>query len=207
LLSGLETNKDKLLSIILAGQPELAQVVDSPRFEQLAQRVRLRFHLGALSLSETKEYIRHRLRVAGAGEREIVADDAFPLIYEYTGGIPRLINSMCDMALLTAYVDERQVVDEDVIRASIDELGWVPFRDRPTQRARRAESTNQAVMATPPPTVMAAGMAAVQLPSDVGDKVNRLYEFMPKMSAGLMGKMRLIEERLRELSDDLRRRQ
>lgn len=207
LLSGLETNKDKLLSIILAGQPELAQVVDSPRFEQLAQRVRLRFHLGALSLSETKEYIRHRLRVAGAGEREIVADDAFPLIYEYTGGIPRLINSMCDMALLTAYVDERQVVDEDVIRASSDELGWVPFRDRPTQRARRAESTNQAVMATPPPTVMAAGMAAVQLPSDVGDKVNRLYEFMPKMSAGLMGKMRLIEERLRELSDDLRRRQ
>lgn len=206
LLSGLETNKDKLLSIILAGQPELAQVVDSPRFEQLAQRVRLRFHLGTLSLEETKEYIRHRLRIAGVSDREIVTDDAFPLIYEYTGGTPRLINSMCDMALLTAYVDDRQVVDEDVIRASVDELGWVPFQDRPTQRARRVDSTNQAVLPQPP-AVAAVGAGGVEIPNDIGEKVSRLYEFVPKMSAGLMGKMRLIEERLRDLAEDLRRRE
>lgn len=207
LLSGLETKKDKLVSIILAGQPELAQVVDSPRFEQLAQRVRLRFHLGALSLEETKEYIRHRLSVAGISERELFTEDAFPVIFEYTGGIPRLVNSMCDMALLTAYVDERQVVDEDVIRASVDELGWVAFRDRPTQRARRVASTNQAVLPTPP-AVAAAGttVAAVQFPDALTEKVDRMYEFMPKMSAGLMGKMRLIEERLRDLADGLRRR-
>lgn len=209
LLSGLETNKDKLVSIILSGQPELAQVVDSPRFEQLAQRVRLRFHLGALSFAETQDYIRHRLKVAGVVDREIFTEDAFPVIYEYTGGIPRLINSMCDMALLTAYVDDRQVVDEDVIRASVDELGWVPFQDRPTQRARRVDSTNQAVLPQTQPAVAAAAAAdadAMTMPADISDKVNRLYEFVPKMSAGLMGKMRLIEERLRDLADDLKRR-
>jgi putative secretion ATPase (PEP-CTERM system associated) len=207
LLSGLETEKEKLVSIILAGQPELAQVVDSPRFEQLAQRVRLRFHLGALSLEETKEYIRHRLSVAGITDRELFTEDAFPVIFEYTGGIPRLVNSMCDMALLTAYVDERQVVDEDVIRASVDELGWVAFQDRPTQRARQVASTNQAVLPTPP-AVAAAGtaVAAVQFSDALTEKVDRMYEFMPKMSAGLMGKMRLIEERLRDLADGLRRR-
>lgn len=203
LLSGLETNKDKLVSIILAGQPELAQVVDSPRFEQLAQRVRLRFHLGALSLEETRDYIRHRLGIAGATEREIVADDALPIIFEYTGGIPRLINSLCDMAMLTAYVDERQLVDEDVIQASLDELGWVPFRDRPTQRARREASTNQAL----PQAALAGGHVTTELSDAIGEKVERLYAFMPRMSAGLMGKMRLIEERLRDLSEDIRRRE
>lgn len=209
LLSGLETNKDKLVSIILAGQPELAQVVDSPRFEQLAQRVRLRFHLGALSLEETRDYIRHRLSVAGVADREIVADDAFPMIFEYTGGIPRLINSICDMAMLTAYVDDRQVVDEDVIQASVEELGWVPFRDRPTQRARREASTNQAlpVQAAALAAGRADGQAVLDLSDGISEKVERLYEFMPRMSAGLMGKMRLIEERLRDLAEDIRRRE
>lgn len=210
LLSGLETRKDKLVSIILAGQPELAQVVDSPRFEQLAQRVRLRFHLGALSLEETKEYIRHRLSVAGMTDRELFSEDAFAVIYEYTGGIPRLVNSMCDMALLTAYVDERQSIDEDVIRASVEELGWVAFRDRPTQRARQAASTNQALVTERPAAAVAAAGAAVAAgpwPDEISDKVERMYEFMPKMSAGLMGKMRLIEERLRDLAEDLRRRE
>src|SRR5690606_27863686 len=71
LLSGLETRKEKLLRIILAGQPELAQKLDSPRLEQLTQRVRLRFHLSALSKRETHEYIAHRLKVAGAKGRKI----------------------------------------------------------------------------------------------------------------------------------------
>lgn len=210
LLSGLETKKDKLLSIILTGQPELAQIVDSPRFEQLAQRVRLRFHLGALSPEETKEYIFHRLSVAGMREPEqLFGEDAFHIIYEYTGGIPRLINSMCDMALLTAFVDERRSIDEDVIRTAVEELGWVPFRDRPRQRARQADSTNQAVLTDQADAVAAAGatVAAGPWPDEISDKVERIYEFMPKMSAGLMGKMRLIEERLRELAEGLRRRE
>jgi general secretion pathway protein A len=203
LLSGLETNKDKLLSIILTGQPELAQVVDSPKFEQLAQRVRLRFHLGALPESEVRDYINHRMRVAG-NDSEVFKDDAFSLIYEYTGGIPRLINSLCDMALLTAYVEDEPAVDVSRIRASIEELGWVPFDQRPTQRAKLAESTNQHLEGLQPTL---AGVSAGQLPGDLGEKISRLHDFLPRMSSGIMSKMRLIEDRLNDIANDLKRRE
>jgi len=86
LLSGVETTKEKVLRIILAGQPELNDTLNSPRLEQLTQRVRLRFHLSTLSEAETRAYIEHRLEVAGAGDREIFAADTFPEIYRYAGG-------------------------------------------------------------------------------------------------------------------------
>jgi putative secretion ATPase (PEP-CTERM system associated) len=203
LLSGLETNKDKLVSIILTGQPELSQVVDSPKFEQLAQRVRLRFHLGALPESEVRDYITHRIKVAGS-ETEIFKDDAFPLIFEYTGGIPRLINSLCDMALLTAYVEDQPTVDASRIRASIEELGWVPFEERPTQRAKLAESTNQHLPSLQPAM---AGIGLGDVPGDLSEKISRLYDFLPRMSSGIMSKMRMIEDRLKDISDDLKRRE
>src|SRR5262245_44391036 len=92
LLSGLETQKEKLLRIILAGQPELSRKLDSPRLQQLTQRVRLRFHLGALSKRETREYIEHRLSVAGAKGRTIFEPTACDVVFRYTGGVPRLVN-------------------------------------------------------------------------------------------------------------------
>ena len=88
LLSGVETTKEKVLRIILAGQPELNPKLDSADLVQLKQRVRLRFHLSALSEEDTTEYVRHRLRVAGAGERTLFEPETFPVIYRYTGGIP-----------------------------------------------------------------------------------------------------------------------
>src|SRR5215213_2556973 len=90
MLSGVETTKDKVLRIILAGQPELNTKLDSPELVQLAQRVRLRFHLTALSQEDMKAYILHRLEVAGSGGRSIFADELFPLLYRYSGGVPRL---------------------------------------------------------------------------------------------------------------------
>ncbi len=90
LLSGLEMRKEKLLRIIIAGQPELSHKLDSPRLQQLTQRVRLRFHLGALSKRETHEYITHRLDVAGAKGRTIFEPAACDLVFRYTGGVPRL---------------------------------------------------------------------------------------------------------------------
>lgn len=201
LLSGLETNKDKLLSIILTGQPELAEIVDAPHMEQLSQRVRLRFHLTALSEQESRDYIRHRLEVAGIGDRQPFAEETLPLIYEYTGGVPRLINSLCDMALLSAYVDEQPTVTVEILRAAIEELGWVPFHERPTQTNR------QSVAVRPMTEVLATGAAEAQLTSEVWEKVNRLHDFIPRMSAGLMGKMRLIEEQLKDVSRELRRKQ
>jgi type II secretory pathway predicted ATPase ExeA len=130
LLSGIEAQKDKLLRIILAGQPELAQKLESPSLEQLRQRVRLMFHLSALSKRETKEYVEHRLQVAGAQGRQIIKEDAFDLIFRYTGGIPRLTNILCDTAMLCAFADETNLVTVELVKAAVDELQWVPYSER-----------------------------------------------------------------------------
>jgi type II secretory pathway predicted ATPase ExeA len=137
LLSGVETTKEKVLRIILAGQPELNDKLDSPDLVQLKQRVRLRFHLTALSESDAVEYVRHRLRVAGAGEREVFEPDTFPLIYRYTGGIPRLTNTLCDTALLAAFAQDRPTVSSDDVRSAIAELQWVEYAARTSTHLQR----------------------------------------------------------------------
>ena len=110
LLSGVETTKEKVLRIILAGQPELNDKLDSPELAQLKQRVRLRFHLTPLSEEDMVAYVRHRLDVAGAAGRVIFEPETFPVIFRYTGGMPRLINTLCDTALLAAYTQDRATV-------------------------------------------------------------------------------------------------
>jgi len=130
LLSGVETTKEKVLRIILAGQPELNEKLNSPSLVQLAQRIRLRFHLTALSKSDTAAYIQHRLEVAGSQGREIFHPDTFPLIYRYTGGIPRLVNTLCDTAMMAAYAQDRDTVSVEDVRAAIDELQWVEYAER-----------------------------------------------------------------------------
>jgi type II secretory pathway predicted ATPase ExeA len=124
LISGIETHKEKVLRIILAGQPELRDTLDSPGLKQLVQRVRLRFHLGALDLREMEQYIAHRLSIAGHEGEDLFADEAFRTIHRYTGGVPRLINTLCDTALLCAYADEKHVVEDADVHSAIDELNW-----------------------------------------------------------------------------------
>jgi putative secretion ATPase (PEP-CTERM system associated) len=136
LLTGLETAKDKILNVILVGQPELNDVLDSPHLEQLAQRVRLRFHISALGVEEVGEYIRHRLEVAGAQSPDVFSADTLPLIHRYTGGVPRLINILCDTTLLSAFVDEQPKIGLEQVEKAIDELQWVPFAERTHQRRR-----------------------------------------------------------------------
>ncbi len=143
LLSGLETQKEKLLRIILAGQPELANKLDSPRLQQLVQRVRLRFHLGALSKRETHEYISHRLNVAGANGRTIFEPAACDIVFRYTGGVPRLVNVLCDTAMLCAFAEERTVVDDALVKAAVEELQWVEFSERMHGHSRHADSTGR----------------------------------------------------------------
>jgi general secretion pathway protein A len=130
LLSGVETTKEKVLRIILAGQPELNAKLDSAELVQLRQRVRLRFHLTALAEDETTQYIRHRLHVAGADDREIFAPETFPAMYRYTGGIPRLVNTLCDTALLAAFAQDHAQVTLADLEAAIGELQWVEFAAR-----------------------------------------------------------------------------
>ena len=92
MLSGIETHKEKVLRIILAGQPELKLTLESPKLKQLLQRVRLRFHVGPLDRTELREYIEHRLDIAGHSEHDLFSDDTFAVIHQFSGGVPRLIN-------------------------------------------------------------------------------------------------------------------
>ncbi len=124
LLSGIETHKEKVLRIILAGQPELKRTLESPKLRQLVQRIRLQFHIGPLDTRELREYVEHRLSVAGRGNAGLFSDDAYEVMHRYTGGIPRLINTLCDTALLCAFADEKSAVDVDDTSAAIEELGW-----------------------------------------------------------------------------------
>ncbi|NNF52768.1 MAG: AAA family ATPase [Gammaproteobacteria bacterium] len=130
LLSGIETQKEKMLSVILVGQPELEEVLNLPQMEQLAQRTRLRYHLKALTPEETHEYIEHRLKVAGARKEGIFSDECFPIIFKYTGGIPRLINTLCDTALICCFADQTTTVTSEQIQSAVDELGWLEFAQR-----------------------------------------------------------------------------
>ncbi|HEV2269023.1 MAG TPA: AAA family ATPase [Steroidobacteraceae bacterium] len=138
LLSGVETTKEKVLRIILAGQPELNVKLDAPELVQLTQRVRLRFHLTALSQTETRGYVQHRLEVAGGGDREIFAEDTFPQIFRFTGGVPRLINTLCDTAMMAAYAADRGVVTSLDIDSAVGELQWVEFAARTQQQLKAA---------------------------------------------------------------------
>jgi general secretion pathway protein A len=127
MLSGVETAKEKALRIILAGQPELNEKLNSPELVQLTQRVRLRFHLAALTRAETMAYIDHRLEVAGAEGRRIFAEATYPTIYKYTGGVPRLINTLCDTCMMAAFGRDQDNVTVADLDAAIRELQWVEF--------------------------------------------------------------------------------
>src|SRR5579863_1275708 len=166
LLSGVETTKEKVLRIILAGQPELNETLNSPRLEQLTQRVRLRFHLSALSESETRAYIEHRLEVAGAGDREIFAADTFHEIFRYTGGVPRLINTLCDTAMMSAFTENRDTVRLADVAGAVGELRWPLYTVRVQAAAARAQAAAAAAQAQPaaPAPESATGTHAVAQP-------------------------------------------
>jgi general secretion pathway protein A len=124
LMSGIETHKEKVLRIILAGQPELKDSLESPGLKQLVQRVRLRFHIGPLDSREMREYVDHRLTVGGRGDGKLFEDDTFDIIQRYSGGVPRLINTLCDTALLCAFADEKPTVSGDDVMSAVAELNW-----------------------------------------------------------------------------------
>ncbi|MFU8896186.1 MAG: AAA family ATPase [Gammaproteobacteria bacterium] len=134
MLSDIGPGAGRVVSIILAGQPELSATLDSPALEQLAQRTRLRFHLKALTEQETGQYIRHRLRLAGA-ERDIFDPETFALVYRFTGGVPRLINTLCDTAMLVAFGEEKDTVEIAEVREATSELQWTDYASR-TNRLR-----------------------------------------------------------------------
>jgi general secretion pathway protein A len=156
LLTNLETETTKLLQVILIGQPELVALLDRPRLRQVAQRITARYHLLPLSLTDTRAYIRHRLEVARLAEarrkdERIFTDAAERQIHRLSGGVPRLINVICDRALLGAYaLDQYRVGALVARRAAIEVLG------RTGEARRRRIARGTAVAA-----VLVAGALAV----------------------------------------------
>jgi general secretion pathway protein A len=122
LLTNLETSKKKLLQVILLGQPEFNRILDDPRFRQLNQRVSLRYHIQPLNKRETEEYIENRLRRAGASDPHFFSPRALKKIYRYSKGIPRLINTLCDHALLIGYANDQKEIGPSVIREAKRDL-------------------------------------------------------------------------------------
>lgn len=125
LLTNLETNERKLLQIFLIGQPELRKVLSAHNMRQLAQRITARCHLEPLDRAETGEYVEHRLALAGA-QQPIFTKSALAKVHRVTGGIPRLINTLCDRSLLGAFALGKTTVDRNVVARAARELAGTP---------------------------------------------------------------------------------
>jgi general secretion pathway protein A len=145
LLSNLETSDDKLLQIVLVGQPELDEKLDSFGLRQLKQRIALRAKLDALCLQETTEYIAKRLEIAGADPQRnpLFPSESISAVYRYSGGLPRLINTLCENALICAYARRLPAVTPDIVDGVARE-----FRLDPLLTRSRNESHSECVLET-----------------------------------------------------------
>jgi general secretion pathway protein A len=121
LLTNLETNQHKLLHVILLGQPELGAKLSEPELSQLSQRIIARYHLGPLSKKDIGAYVNHRLSVAGI-HKQLFSESAINKLYQFTGGVPRLINVICDRALLGTYTQEQETVSRSTLSKAAHEV-------------------------------------------------------------------------------------
>jgi general secretion pathway protein A len=122
LLSNLETDNRKLLQIVLMGQPELRDRLNSPRLRQLRQRITVRYHLKPLSQEEVNQYVHHRLHVSGGNGTPCFTRPALWRVHRYSQGIPRLVNAVCDKALLAGFVQQRERIDFRMVGQAVREL-------------------------------------------------------------------------------------
>src|SRR5262245_37281987 len=132
LLSNFETPTEKLLQILLVGQPELKLKLELPELRQLRQRIGMQASIRPLTHDETREYIQSRLRKAGAPDLRLFTERAVSRIAEYSGGIPRLVNLLCDHCLLIGYAEQKRRIERDIVEESIEyfEDGGRPGRPR-----------------------------------------------------------------------------
>ena len=114
----------------MIGQPELDETLNRHEFRQLKQRVSLRFNVQPLRKEETKEYIKHRLKKAGGVDTDLFTPKALDRIYKYSKGIPRMINIVCDNALLIGYATDQKIIGEKIIREAIENLEGPGFKER-----------------------------------------------------------------------------
>ena len=125
MLTNINSNKDELLQLILVGQPELRQMIMRPELRQFAQRVTATYHINALDRAAVAGYIQHRLSHVGGTGSEFTGE-AIDLVHEHTSGIPRLVNKLCDFAMVYAATEERKVVDAAIIEEVLEDGIFLP---------------------------------------------------------------------------------
>ncbi len=125
MLSNLETEHEKLIQIIILGQPELRKKLALPRLEQLRQRIAIYYHLVPLTREETIDYVRHRLHLASESDTAYFTDEALEMVSQFSRGVPRLVNQICDSALLTGYVKDRRLIDTEIMQEVISDSPMV----------------------------------------------------------------------------------
>ena len=130
MLSNLETEREKLLQIILIGQPELHSLLSLPSLRQLNERITVRYDLQPLDRANVRVYIEHRLAMAGGTERIKFSPQAYKLIFRYSAGNPRRINALCDRALLIAYTEDTGVIDGRIVKKAVKDVGEDYFFSR-----------------------------------------------------------------------------
>lgn len=166
LLSNLEADSFKLVQIILVGQPELKQIIARPSLRQLRQRISISCHLNPLNREEVEEYIHHRLGTVGKRDCVNFEEGVFDAIFRFSGGIPRLINLICDYLMLSAFVEETRSINMDMVSDAVNELS---FEDE--GEGNREERQN-----LPPARRITSG-------SSLDDRVSRIEENYAKLSA------------------------
>jgi general secretion pathway protein A len=193
LLSNFETPTEKLLQILLVGQPELKKKLDLPILRQLKQRITLRCRIHPLSEEETANYIQHRLKTAvspfragkpGAGRDAIFSPKAIARICEYSGGVPRVVNTVCDHCLLIGYADQNRKIDVSTVEEAIDYLeeGEQPSRRRPKRADRKAPSPSYRAMSATLVAALILGAAVAFGPHDAFGLVLRVASSLENLA-------------------------
>ncbi|WP_018945789.1 XrtA/PEP-CTERM system-associated ATPase [Thioalkalivibrio sp. AKL17] len=200
MLSNFQGTDGPLLQSFLLGQPEFRQLLRSENMQQLRQRVIATYHLGPMDEDDTRAYIEHRLARVGWQDRPHFADDIWPRIHDYTGGIPRKVNTFCDRLLLMGYLEERAELDAAHARMVIDEieedLGQNPVEDGAATDAQAA-ATEQTDVAGSNTTMVAGQVALLRMELDI----EALHERLQRMERNLSINFRLSQEILELLGE------
>ncbi len=176
LLSNLEADNFKMVQIILVGQPELKQIIAQPSLRQLRQRISISCHLNPLNREELEEYIFHRLATVGNRDCVTFQDGVFDTIFRFSGGVPRLINLICDFLLLSAFVEGTTKVDMVLVNDAVNELSFEESSSRqPDYEVGRAVSP------------------AVQHSSSLDDRLARIEENYAKINANRSEREAILE--------------
>jgi general secretion pathway protein A len=174
LLSNFETTTEKILQILLVGQPELRMKLELPEMRQLGQRIAMRATIPPLTRAATRSYVRARLRLAGSEDSGLFTDEALARIAEYGGGIPRIINTICDHCLLIGYADQTRRVGPGIVNEAIQylEAGLRPRRTARRRRSRRQmTSAGWALLGVAAALVTGVGAVALREPQVMSDAV------------------------------------